>query len=139
MWVNPPTGSWVTIADELPQRVRQTMGATKPMLTVSFNPKEFATVGVLPWATSFVAVCFVNIVILPLVNRHAQQLGISAVTSCICISTIPTAALLGMSKNRWPVIGTSMFPSPVFTRLGHYKLLPVWPVKTTTIWEDLGQ
>jgi hypothetical protein len=51
-------------------------------------------------------------VILPLANWHDQQLGISAVASCICISTISCTTLLGMSKNRWPSTGASVFPTP---------------------------
>jgi hypothetical protein len=74
----------------------------KSMLMVFFNPKEFIVFDLLPQDTSFAAVYFVNNVILPSVNRHAQQLGISAITSCIYIriSTIPSATLLAMSKNR---------------------------------------
>jgi hypothetical protein len=34
IWVNPLTGSWMTIDGELPQRVRQTIGATKSVLTI---------------------------------------------------------------------------------------------------------
>jgi hypothetical protein len=98
------------IDGELPQRVRQTIGPTKSMLTVFFNPKEFARVNLLPQDPSFTAVYFVNNVIFPLANRHSQQLEISAVASCICISTIPSAMRLGMSKNRWPAIGAYVFP-----------------------------
>jgi hypothetical protein len=70
------------------------------MPTVSFNPKEFVIVDLLLCDTSLTAVHFVNNVILAFANRHAQQLGMSAVASCVCISTIPSAMLLGMSKNR---------------------------------------
>jgi hypothetical protein len=63
------------IDEELPQRVCQTIGATKTMLVVFFNQKEFARVGLLPRDTSFPGVYFVNSVILPLAHRYAQQLG----------------------------------------------------------------
>jgi hypothetical protein len=100
--VNPPTGPWMMIDAELSQRVRQTIGARKSMLTVVFNPKAFAIVALLPQDTSCTAISFVKNVILPLVNCHAQWLRISTVTSCICISTILSTMLLGMSKKRWP-------------------------------------
>jgi hypothetical protein len=45
MWVNLATGSCMTIDEERPQRLRHTIGPTKSMLTVFFNPKEFGIVG----------------------------------------------------------------------------------------------
>jgi hypothetical protein len=65
----------MTIDEELPQRVRQTIRATKSMLMVFSDPKEFAIVGILPQNKSFTALYFANTVILPLDNRHTQQLG----------------------------------------------------------------
>jgi hypothetical protein len=115
----------MTINDELPQGVCQTIGATKSTLMVFFNAKKFVMVGLLPQNTASTAVYFVNHAILPLANQRAQQLGISFLASCICISTIPCAKLFGMSKNRWPAIGASMFPTSVFTRLGDRRLPPV--------------
>jgi hypothetical protein len=126
------------IDEELPRTVRETIGETKSRLIVLFNPKEFIIVDLLPQDTSFIAVYFVNNAILLLANRHAQQRGISAVTSCVIISRIPSVTLLGMSKNTWPSVRLCS-PLPVFTRLGHRRHLPVWPVKTRTLWEDLGQ
>jgi hypothetical protein len=70
-WVNPSTGSWMIMNDELPQRVCQTIGATGSMLTVFFSPKEFVMVNILSQDTSFTGVYFVNNVILPLANWHA--------------------------------------------------------------------
>jgi hypothetical protein len=128
MWVNPLTGSWMTADEDLPQRVRQTIGPTKSMLMLFFNPKEFAIVDLLPQDTSFIAVYFVNNVILPLANRYVQQLGMSAVARCICISTIRSAILLGMSKNRWPAIGASVFPTS--------GIHPTWPSQTSTYLAD---
>jgi hypothetical protein len=114
----------MTIDEELPQRARQTIGATKSMLGVFFNPNEFAMVDLLPQDTPFAALSFVNHVIFSLANRHAQQLGISAVASCICISAIPSAALLGISKNRWPAIVASVFRTP--------RIHSTWPSQTST-------
>jgi hypothetical protein len=48
MWVNPRTGFWMTMDKELPQIVRQIIGATKSMLMIFFNPKEFAILDLLP-------------------------------------------------------------------------------------------
>jgi hypothetical protein len=72
---NLPTGSWMTTDEELSQRVHQTMGATKSILRVFFNSKEFARVDLLPSDKFFTAVYFVNKGILPLDNRYTQQLG----------------------------------------------------------------
>jgi hypothetical protein len=80
--------------------MRETVGATRSRLIIFFNPKEFAIVNLLPQEISFTAAYFVDNGILPLTDRHAQQLGISAGTDYIYISTIPSTTLLGMSKNR---------------------------------------
>jgi histone-lysine N-methyltransferase SETMAR len=61
--------------EELPHRVCQTTGGTKSMLTIFFNPKEFAIVNLLPQDTSFTAAYFVESVSIPLADRHAQQVG----------------------------------------------------------------
>jgi hypothetical protein len=103
----------MTINQELSQRMRQTFEGTKSVLTVFFNPKEFAIMDLLPQRISLTAGCFVNNVILPLANRYVQQLGIPTVASYISI--IPSATLLSISKNRWPAISGSVFPTPVFT------------------------
>jgi hypothetical protein len=42
----------MTIDEELPQQVNQTIGATKSMLTVFFNPKEMARVQGVPKAVN---------------------------------------------------------------------------------------
>jgi hypothetical protein len=89
-----------------------------------FNLKEFGIVDLSPQVTSFTAVPFINNVILPLANGHAQQPGISAIARCICISTILNTTLFGMSKNRWPAIGASVFPIP--------RIHPTWPSQTST-------
>jgi hypothetical protein len=65
----------MTVDEELPQRVRRTIGATKSMPMIFFNPKGFGIVDLFPQDTSFTAVYFVNIIILPLANRDARQLG----------------------------------------------------------------
>jgi hypothetical protein len=92
--------------------MRQTIGAMKSKLIVFFNPKKSVIVDLLQQDTFFTAVDFVTNVILSLANRHAQQLGISAIASYICISTTPSATLIGISKNKWPAIRTSRFPTP---------------------------
>jgi hypothetical protein len=43
----------MTIDGELPQQVRQAIGATKSVLMVFFNPKEFAIADLLRQDTSF--------------------------------------------------------------------------------------
>jgi hypothetical protein len=73
-YVGQPAG-WIMDEEELPRRVRQTIGETKSMLTVVFHPKKFAVVDLLPQDTFFTAVYFLNKVILPLAGQHAQQLG----------------------------------------------------------------
>jgi hypothetical protein len=103
----------MTIEKELPQRVPQTIGATKSILMLFLNPKKFAIMDLLEQDTSFTAVYFLNNVILPLVNRHVQQPGISAVSRCICISIFLIATLLGTSENRSPAIGASLFPAHI--------------------------
>jgi hypothetical protein len=80
------------------------------MLMVFFHPNEFAILDLWPQDTSITAADLVNNVILPLAKRHAQQLGISTTASCICIWTIPSATLLGISKDRWPAIGAFLPP-----------------------------
>jgi hypothetical protein len=52
-----------------------TIGATKSMLMGFFNPKELAIMDLLPQDTSSTVAYFINSVILPLANRHAQHLG----------------------------------------------------------------
>jgi intergrase/recombinase len=75
MWFNLLTGSWMTIEEELPQRVRQTIKAANKILTVFFNPKEFARANMLLEVTSFTAAYFVDKVIVASANRRAQQRG----------------------------------------------------------------
>jgi hypothetical protein len=75
MRINPPAGSWMTIDEELSQKVHQTTMATKSMLMVFFNPKEFVRVNLLPQGRSLIAVHFVDNVIIPLASRYAQQRG----------------------------------------------------------------
>jgi hypothetical protein len=73
MWFNLLTGSWMTIEEELPQRVRQTIRAANKMLTFFFDPNEFARVNMLLEVTSFTAAYVVDKVIVPSANRRAQQ------------------------------------------------------------------
>jgi hypothetical protein len=129
MRVSWPSGSWVTIDAELSQNVPQTMRVTKSMLTVFFNLKKSARVKVSAQDTSFTAACFVENVFILLADRHAPSQATSPAGDCICISTIPSPILPGMSKKRWPAVGASVFPTPIFTRLGHGRLPLVRAVK----------
>jgi hypothetical protein len=60
------------LEEELPQRVLQTIKATKSMLTVFFNPKQFTLMTLLPQGTSVTAARFVDKLIIPVANGHAQ-------------------------------------------------------------------
>jgi hypothetical protein len=75
MWVNPPTGSSMPIDEELYRRVCQTIGATKSMLRVFLNAKEFVIIDLLPRGTPFIASYFVDNSIILLANRHTHKLG----------------------------------------------------------------
>jgi hypothetical protein len=44
LWNTQRSGSWLAIDQELPVRVKQTIGAPKPRQTVVFNPKSLAVV-----------------------------------------------------------------------------------------------
>jgi hypothetical protein len=57
MWVNPGTGSWMTIDEELPQRVHQTIGARKSLLEIFFNPKEFSIVRICNYLYIRIYIC----------------------------------------------------------------------------------
>jgi hypothetical protein len=75
MWVNLPTESRMAIEEKLPQRVDQTIRATKSILTVFLNSKEFALVNLLPHGAPFTAAHFVDNVIIQLPSQRAQQRG----------------------------------------------------------------
>jgi hypothetical protein len=75
IWVNPLTWAWMTIEEELPLRVPQTIKATQSMLRVFFNPKEFVPTNLLPRAMSVAAEYSIEPFIISLANRHAQQRG----------------------------------------------------------------
>jgi hypothetical protein len=124
MRVNESTESWIITDQELPQRVRQKIRVTQSNLAVFFNPTEFVKVNLLPQGTSLAAVHLVDNVTVSFASRHAQQQGDVAVSNHICISTIPNATLLGMSKNRWTVIGTSVIPTT--------GIHPIWLWQTST-------
>jgi hypothetical protein len=109
----------MTIDEELPQRVRQAIRATMPMRTLFFNPSEFALVNLLPQNKSVTAAYLVDGAIISFAGRHAQQRVTLPVANCICISTIPSTTLPGMSKKIWPTMGASMFPTP--------RIHPIWP------------
>jgi hypothetical protein len=98
------------IEKELPQKVRQTIKATKALLTVSFNLKKSAAVNLVPRGASITGAHCIDNMMIPLPNRYTQQPGKSPVADCI--STIPSVTLLGMSKMRWPAISASIVPLP---------------------------
>jgi hypothetical protein len=54
-----PLESWSAIDEELPVRVRQTIGGRKPLLTVFCNPNTFAVIDFFPVGTPFNAADFV--------------------------------------------------------------------------------
>jgi hypothetical protein len=96
MWINPPIESWMTVDKELPQRVLQTIRETQSRPMVFFNPKEFALVNLFPHGTPFIAAYCIHNVVIRLANQHPQPRGTLPVAHCTCISTIPSATLLGM-------------------------------------------
>jgi hypothetical protein len=75
MWFNPPTGSWMTIDEELPQSLRHGIGATKHLLAIFFNLIELASENLVPHGTSSTVAYFVDNVIIPLASRDGSQLG----------------------------------------------------------------
>jgi histone-lysine N-methyltransferase SETMAR len=75
LWDTQRSGSWLEIDQELPVRVKQTIGARKSMLTVFFNPRRFAVVDLLPQGATFDADYFVAQVIRPLHALHSTASG----------------------------------------------------------------
>jgi len=73
LWVNQQKGSWLTVEEEIPKRVEQTIRARKSMVTIFLNPHEFSVVEILPEDQSFTAVYFAKKVVKPLGLRHAQE------------------------------------------------------------------
>jgi hypothetical protein len=78
LWHNERLGSWLAVDQELPVRVRQTIGGRKSMLTVFFNPRAFAVINFLPPGTPFNAAYFVSEVIIPLHQLHSTMRGDNA-------------------------------------------------------------
>jgi hypothetical protein len=70
------------------------------MLMAFFDPNEFPIVGLLPQERSLTAVSFAKNLIFHRLTGLLSSWEIAAVASCIYISTILRATLLGMSKNR---------------------------------------
>jgi hypothetical protein len=125
----------VAIEEELSQRIRQTIRATKLVMMDFFNANELALVNLLPQNTSFTAVYFVDNMIIPLARPHAQQGVTSPIANCTCISTISSATLLGMSETRWPAVDASAFPIHVFTQFVQPRLILVRVVKAAALRE----
>jgi hypothetical protein len=139
MWVNRPTESWTTIDEALPQRVLHAVGATKSILTVFCNPKEFAIIDLLPQDTSFTAVYFVNNMILALAKRYVQQLGAIGHRKLHLHFDNSKRHTARHIKKEMAHHRRCVLPTAVFTRPGHRRFLSIWPIKATTLREDLGQ
>jgi hypothetical protein len=114
----------MTIDEELPEKVRQTIKTRKSMLTVFIDPTKFVIMNLLPHSTSFIAVYFINNMIIRLASGHTQQGMIWLVTNCIYISTTLNATLLGIAKKKCPAFNVSVFPTS--------RIHPLWPAQNST-------
>jgi hypothetical protein len=72
MWDNFATASWSPLDQRMPQRIRQTIGAKKSMLTVGFSPAEFLIIDVRLQDITFVAEYFIARVLPPL-HQHRRS------------------------------------------------------------------
>jgi hypothetical protein len=72
MWDNFATASWSPLDQRMPQRIRQTIGAEKSMLTVGFSPVEFLIIDVRLQDITFVAEYFIARVLPPL-HQHRMS------------------------------------------------------------------
>jgi hypothetical protein len=75
LWNTQRSGSWLAVHQELPVRVKQTIRASKSMLTVFFNPNSFAVVDLLPENESFTSAYFIDHILHPLVQLHVSAGG----------------------------------------------------------------
>jgi hypothetical protein len=132
----PPTASWMTIEEELPQRMHETIRATKAMLTVFFNPIEFTPVNLLPQGTSFAAAYFADNVTIPSANQHAQQRGHRRSQAAFAFPQFQVPHCSGCPRIADQTSVRPCSPSPVFTRLGRRRLLLVRDANATTLQED---
>jgi hypothetical protein len=106
MWVSPPTGWWLELDKELPQKVRQTISTQKSMITIFFNLNSFAIVDALPKGVSFNAVYFVEHIITPLLQRHlaaSADIALRKLRVHFDNSPCHTAAIVAqeMQRLRW--------------------------------------
>jgi hypothetical protein len=60
------SGSWLAVDQELPVKVKQTIGAPTSMLTAFFNPNSFV-VDLFPESESFTSAYFIDHVLNPFV------------------------------------------------------------------------
>jgi hypothetical protein len=63
----------LSLDEELLERVRQTIGAGKSMLTVFFNPNDFVIVNFLPQEDSFAAQYFIDQMVKPLSQEYSMK------------------------------------------------------------------
>jgi hypothetical protein len=63
---------WLSLDEKFPERVRQTIGAEKSLLTV-FNPNDFASVNLLQQKDSFTAQYFIDQILKPLSQEHSTK------------------------------------------------------------------
>jgi hypothetical protein len=63
----------LSLDEEFPERVRQTIGAEKSMLTVVFNPNGFAIADLLSQGDSFIAQYFIDQIFKPLSSEHSTK------------------------------------------------------------------
>jgi hypothetical protein len=123
----------MTADEEGTQRVSQTIRATKSMLMASFNPKEFAITDLLPHNTSFTAVYFVNNMMLSLANLRTEQLED---IGCRKLHPHFNNSYCHIARHIQEQMASHrcvFFPTPVFSRRGRRRLLPIWPAKATTV------
>jgi hypothetical protein len=92
------------IHEELSQRERRTIKATRSMLTIFFNSTEFAWIKLLPHGTLFTAAYFVDNVIIHLPDGTLSSWVTSAAAYCICILTVPSAALMLKEEVKGPFL-----------------------------------
>jgi hypothetical protein len=93
-------------------------------------------VNLLPQSNSLTAVYFAHKIILPLASRFIQQRADRARHKLLLISTIRSATLIGMSKNKWPVIDASLFRTAIIYPICQWRILPVQAAHAT-LWENL--
>jgi hypothetical protein len=72
LWNTQQSGSWLAVDEELPVSVKQTIAASKSMITIFLDPHSFPIVEILPEKASFKAAYFIDYVVTPLGQLHAR-------------------------------------------------------------------